>query len=423
MKTKFYLDKRTPTKALVPDNGGLEQSYPVKIGINSGGSSAYIGTGVSVKESEWEARPWPGQVVRHPRKDALNLKLTERKLAVDKVLEELRLAGKLHGLRVSEIKEAVERVLTLREGGGDGKEVPVVVCFERYIKTKTRKGTIEVYRATIGKLNSYAEFSPTTTFRQITPSWLAGFEAFLAETNPSANARGIYLRNIRAVFNFALAEELTGASYPFRRFKIKTEPTKDRSLTPEELRELRNAPCNETTKKYRDIFFLSFFLCGLNLEDLLSVREIRGGRIEVRRRKTGQPVSIKVEPEAEEIIERYRGKDYLLDVLEKCGNYKNYLHRVDKALKGIGKTYNPHTKEWEGEPILADISYYFARYSWATVAAELDIPERTIGAALAHSTAKSVTSIYTRVDMRKKVDAANRAVIDHCFPKNLENQK
>lgn len=31
------------------------------------------------------------------------------------------------------------------------------------------------------------------------------------------------------------------------------------------------------------------------------------------------------------------------------------------------------------------------------------------------STARTVTSIYTRVDMRKKIDAANRAVIDHIF--------
>lgn len=65
------------------------------------------------------------------------------------------------------------------------------------------------------------------------------------------------------------------------------------------------------------------------------------------------------------------------------------------------------------------MTYYCMRYSWATIAAELDIPERTVGAALAHSTAKSVTSIYIRVDMRKKIDAANRAVIDHVFGGSL----
>ena len=423
MKTKFYLDKRARLEILVPDYGGIEPSYPVKISINGGGSSAYIGTGISVRESEWEAKPWPGQVVRHPRKEALNLKLAERKIAVDKALEELRTSGRLHGMKVSEIKAEVEKYLLIQEQGGDAKEFPVMLCFERFIKTKTRQGTIEVYRTTVKKMQSYPEFSETMTFRSITPSWLAGFDAFLSKTSPSANSRSIYLRSLRAVFNFSLAEELTHAPYPFKRFKIRSEPTRDRSLTPEELRLLRDAPCNESKRKYRDIFFLSFFLCGLNLEDLLGVKEIRSGRIEVKRRKTGQPVSIKVEPEAQEIIDRYRGRDYLLDILDRCGNYKHYLHRMDKALKEIGRVYNPNTKKWEGEALFPDLSYYWARYAWATIAAELDTPERTIGAALAHSTAKTVTSIYTRVDMRKKVDAANRAVIDYCFPRNLESQK
>lgn len=422
MKTKFYLDKRGGSGILVSDYGEAAPVWPVKVSINSGGSSAYIGTGVSVKESEWEAKPWPGQVVRHPRKEALNLKLAERKIEVDRVLEELRLAGKLHGMKVSEIRKAVEDALLVKEMGGSGKEWPVMACFDRCVRTKTRERTREVYGETAKKMKGYSGFSETMTFRSITPSWLAGFEAFLAETSPSANARGVYLRCLRAVFNYAIAEEMTSAPYPFKRFKIRTEPTKDRSLTPDELRLLWDAPCNESKRKYRDIFFLSFFLCGLNLEDLLGVKEMRGGRIEVRRRKTGQPVSIKVEPEAMRIIEMYRGKGYLLDILDRCGNYKNYLHRMDKALKEIGKVYNPRTREWEGEALFPELSYYWARYAWATIAAELDTPERTIGAALAHSTAKTVTSIYTRVDMRKKVDAANRAVIDYCFPQNLESR-
>lgn len=423
MKTKYYLDKRGKREILVSDYGGLEPSYPVKISINAGGSSAYIGTGVSVKESEWEAKPWPGQVVRHPRKEALNLKLAEKKIAVDRVLEELRVSGKLHGAKVSEIKDSVEKAILVKELGGSDKEYPVLVCFDMIIRTKKKERTVEGYRATAKKMRAYPEFSETMTFRSITPSWLIGFEAFLASTAPSANARAVYLRCLKAVFNFAIAEGLTGAPYPFKRFKIRTEPTKDRSLTPEELRQLWSAPCNESSRKYRDIFFLSFFLCGLNLEDLLTVKEIRGGRIEVIRSKTGQPVSIRVEPEAAQIIERYRGKKYLLDVLDSCGNYRNYLHRLDRALKGIGKVYNPKTKKWEGEALFPNISYYWARYAWATIASELDTPERTVGAAMAQGTAKTVTSIYIRVDMRKKVDAANRAVIDHCFPGDLEIKK
>jgi integrase len=53
------------------------------------------------------------------------------------------------------------------------------------------------------------------------------------------------------------------------------------------------------------------------------------------------------------------------------------------------------------------------RHTWATLAAELDIPKETISAALGHGK-KTVTDIYIQFD-RKKIDEANRKVIDHVF--------
>ena len=416
MRTKFYLDKRTTPKALVPDTGGIEPTFPVKVAINHGGSSAYLSTGVSVKESEWLSKPSPGQVVNHPRKEALNIKLAERKLEIDKTIEMLRLKGELKGASASEIKAKVEKRLFYGVEGEDRVEYPLTECFARFTASKARKErTIKVYEETLKKIQSFDGYKDGMTFASVTPSWLSAFNSWLERTSPSANARGVYLRSIRAVFNFALAEELTSAPYPFRRFKIRTEPTPDRSLTPEELQRLWAAPCNRETEKYRDLFFLSFFLCGMNLEDILEAGKPKNGRVEKRRIKTGQPLTIRIETEAQAIIDKYKGKDKLLDVLGGCRNYGNYLHRVNNALKRIGQTYNPHTKEWEGEAVVPCLSFYYARYSWATIAAGLDIPERTVGAAMGHGTARSVTSIYMRVDMRKKIDEANRKVIDFCF--------
>lgn len=73
---------------------------------------------------------------------------------------------------------------------------------------------------------------------------------------------------------------------------------------------------------------------------------------------------------------------------------------MNNRLKRIGQIYNPHTKAWEGSPIVPGLSVYWARYSWSTIAAELDIPERTIGVALGQSTRNSVTSIE---EAQKKV--------------------
>ena len=67
-------------------------------------------------------------------------------------------------------------------------------------------------------------------------------------------------------------------------------------------------------------------------------------------------------------------------------------------------------------PLDKKLSWYWARYSWATYAADLDIPKDTISEALGHSHGAKVTGIYIKYN-RDKVDAANRKVIDYVLGK------
>ena len=124
------------------------------------------------------------------------------------------------------------------------------------------------------------------------------------------------------------------------------------------------------------------------------------------------------EPEALEIINRYRGKKFLLDVLDTYGDYHDFAHRMNDNLKYLGgvstetrvardgklREVKKRELRWPG------LSTYWARHSWATIAASLDVPKETIAAALGHAQ-NSVTDIYIAFD-QSKVDAANRKVID-----------
>ena len=60
------------------------------------------------------------------------------------------------------------------------------------------------------------------------------------------------------------------------------------------------------------------------------------------------------------------------------------------------------------------LTTYWARHSWATIAASLDVPDDTISLALDHSARNATTVIYIERDLRK-VDAANRRIIDYVF--------
>lgn len=401
MTTRLYLD----TRGLTPD-----KEAPIKVSLNAFGSSAYIGTGIRVLPDQWDRKG--GKVIKHPLKTRLNLELSSRKLAIDNAINELTEEGRLHGLKVSEIKDLVEERL---DPGRKERPVLLMERFDAWTAAKTKTGTRVSYEMTAKKIRGYDPKAERLKFDDISRQWLVGFDAWMARTAPSVNARNIHLRNLRTVFNDAIDEGIT-SNYPFRKLAITPEPTKDRSLTRDDLRKLFSFPCsNRPQQEAVDIFQLVFLLCGINIGDLASVKTLNNGRIECLRMKTGQPISVSVSERAARIIDRYRGKDYLLNILDRYNDYQVYAHKVNDNLKRIGMTYNPHTKKWEGSALFPDLSLYWARYSWATMAAEIDIPERTIGSALAHSTRKSVTAIYTRNDLRKKITEAQTAVENYVF--------
>ena len=128
--------------------------------------------------------------------------------------------------------------------------------FQRFIDGKTNKGTKGVYKHTLDKMRAFDPNIDKKSFEDITLKWLTDFENFCAKT-ASKNARNIHLRNIRAVFNNAIDYEIT-TTYPFRRFKIRPEPTRKRSLSVEELRKLFDYPVEEYAEMYRDCFKLIF---------------------------------------------------------------------------------------------------------------------------------------------------------------------
>lgn len=282
--------------------------------------------------------------------------------------------------------------------------------FKRFTESKQNRGTRGVYEHTLNRMLDFDKSLARCRFEDINLGWLTDFESFCAKT-AGKNARNIHLRNIRAVFNNAIDNEITTA-YPFRRFKIRPESTRKRSLSVEELRRLFCYPVEQYAEIYREMFKLIFMLIGINTVDLHRLKDITpDGRIEYKRAKTGRLYSIKVEPEAMEIIEKYRGVKGLLCIADRWSDHRNFRHQCNKALQRIGETRRGGlggkkmiSAEWP------ELTTYCARHSWATIAASLDIPKETIAHALGHGN-NTVTDIYIDFDQRK-VDEANRRVLD-----------
>lgn len=310
---------------------------------------------------------------------------------------------------VQEVKRLFEEHFELCE---PKKEIGTFAAhYVKFMKAKTNTGTASVYNQTYVKMEAFDPDIEKRSFEDINVEWLRNFETFCAKT-ACKNARNIHLRNIRSVFNSAIDEEITD-TYPFRRFKIRPEPTEKRSVSVEQLREIFSYPVEEYAEIYRDMFKLMFMLIGINVVDLYNLKTITSNkRITYVRAKTHRKYSIKVEPEAMEIIKKYRGKEHLLLLADRWQDYRNFKSQCNSALKKIGKL---ERKGLGGKkyykPINPRLSTYWARHTWATIAYnDCGISDDIIGQALGHAK-NSVTDIYIRRDS-KLVDEANRKVLD-----------
>lgn len=286
--------------------------------------------------------------------------------------------------------------------------------FEACMRRQGNAGYKASIKYTIDKIYEYERSRASElTFDAINLKWLRDFDEWLAGEGLSRNSRCIHFKNIRTAINRAIDEELTN-NYPFRRFKIRQEATRKRSLSVDELRKLFSYEVEPYQGMYRDMFKLMFMLCGINAVDLYNLKSITSdGRIEYRRAKTHKLYSIKVEPEAMEIIERYRGKKGLLCITDRWKSHKDFIKNCNIALKAIGGleriglgSKKIRTPEWP------NLTTYWCRHSWSTAAYQLDVPYDTIAQALGHkNSGPSVTATYIDFDERK-VDEANRRVLD-----------
>ena len=291
-----------------------------------------------------------------------------------------------------------------------------------FADTKTNQ-TRSIYELTARKVMDFDSKAGLS----IDKEWIESFRSHYIEEGMSINGVGKELRNIRAVFNWARKRGLT-QNYPFLDYHIVEEETVPNNISVEDLRRLRDYPCESWQKPYVDFFFLSFYLAGINPVDLLSLKSdaIKDGHLTFVRQKTKKQGSTKIRtitlpvlPEAQEIIDRYPSEEGWLTGFMDCRNsYRSFARACNDALQKVGPSHKVKDKvgklrKMEYEPICPEITLYSARYSFGSIAAnDLDISERTIGMCLGHSWAKNVTSRYMATDQRK-IDNAVRRVIGY----------
>lgn len=373
--------------------------YPIQFLLSSKGKVTTVGTGVNIRPEHWNGEVNKAVLPKCPNARAINESIESLFFKYTNTLRNLENDGKLVGKSVTEIKKLLVEVRS-----GSSKE-SLTDYFSRYAESRRTEKSREVYRYTLKTIRAFD--NEEVPFEKVNVIWLKAFDAHLEKQGVGINTRAIHFRNLRAVFNSAINEDLIGLEYyPFRKFKIASSRKDKEALTEEQLQRLiaydTPYPFRRTA---RDLFLLSFYMCGMNLVDLYHLDRLRDGRAHFVRTKTSgkniNPVSILVQPEAAEIIARYAGAEHVLRFIEERATYDTFIHQVQRALRHIAKELG-----------IEGLTFYWARYTWATLADKLGISEKEISKGLGHVDTSIAGKFYISYDWTK-VDRANRKVIDY----------
>ena len=296
-------------------------------------------------------------------------------------------------------------------------------AFAATVTEGMEKGTADGYRYA---LNAFAAYlgEDAIDVNAITRATVEGFRDWIERRNgKGCRAASAYLEKLRTIhtrardrYNDPEAGAVRIPREPFKGAIPSPPPSRHRALTLAQLRRvLASEPVTQRGRLSLDVFLLSFCLVGINTADLYGLQEgdLRDGVLTYRRAKTDRrradkaTMSVRVEPEAMAVVERWRGvPPLLLSFGTRYADFRGFNKAVNAGLDEVGRM--------SGVP---DLTTYYARHTWATLARNAcGVPRDVVAEALNHASrgGERVTDIYLERDF-SRVWEANRKVLDLVF--------
>lgn len=387
MNYKILLDKRRSIQ---------DGRYPLKMRIYEGRKYSDKSLNIFLHEDEWDEQ---AQIVLKKCKayKDYNSKLIQEKADSEKVIlfgpEIVKPAEPKPKQKHSIIEYGRKLSKEFEQVGKIGNSIIYNTAVEMLLRYTNQKGIL---------------------FEDVDYSFLKDFQNHLLQRSVGVNTISIYLRTIRAIFNKAINEELT-ENYPFKKFKIKQQPTPSRSLTIQEFKQIMDYKCSGDREFNRDLFLLSFCLIGINFSDLFLLKEenIVDGRVIFSRSKTHKIYSIILHEPALKIIAKYKSNsEFLLPVLSPAWKGMVLKKKIQQAIHICNNYLQKIAKDLK---ISKPVSTYYARYSWANFARTQGYSKDLIAEALGHEYGNKVTGIYLDAYDKEIIDDANEKVIAAVF--------
>lgn len=373
-------------------------THKLRIAISHKGVTSYIVTRFIVEEKEFKN----GMVVKRNDASVINAKLRHLLDVYQERLDgiEHQSLYTAHQLRLMLTGETTEQEEVTFEKLSKKYESELIdegrinysklLARSRVLFTQFCRGDIPLQGVTEGVINNYIK-------------WLRKIDT-LSETSVN-----MMLSRLKVIVNLGIKRNLVKYdTYPFLNIKIGVAPSRECDIPVLSMQKIMLAKL--TQKKYRvarDLFMLSVYTGGANLADLMSI-DFSGNEISyIRTKSKGRmrietKVELSIQPEAKEIIDRWKGRNGKLD-FGYLLSYDNFSRYVLRSLQSIAEMVGIKDK----------VIFYTARKSFSQYASELGIHDGVIDYCLGHSDkSKGIISFYKKA-RRKQGDFAVSKVIDY----------
>ena len=256
-------------------------------------------------------------------------------------------------------------------------------------------GMAAAYKSTRSSLAKFIS-RPDVRMSEVDSAFVRRYEDFLYSNGSSGNTVSYYLRNLRSLYNQAVADGYhPRGEYPFAKAQTRPAKTVKRALSRTDMQNLadlnlENEPELEFT---RDLYLFSFYAQGMAFVDIVLLKEadICNGVLTYSRHKSKQLIRIAVTPQMQGLIDKYKTEnEYLFPIIsgEYASGYQQYrlaLGRINRHLKKIAVVAD----------IKVPLTTYTARHTWATLARDYGAPISVISAGLGH-TSEEMTRVYLK---------------------------
>ena len=275
------------------------------------------------------------------------------------------------------------------------------------MQTSGKRRTAQIYSTALNNFMRFREGKDLQLTELDTQTVLA-YEQWMRDRGLMRNSSSFYLRSLRSAWHKAL-ENRRVREDPFSLVYTGVDKTVKRAVHLPEIKKLKALRLEGDEAWARDMFLFSFYTRGMAFVDMAFLRkaDLRAGLLTYCRRKTGQQMKIRWEPQMQEIVDRWgpNPTHFLLPIITNpdMPAYNQYKYASTRANENLHKVgYKLRMK--------SPLTMYVARHSWASIAHSRHIPLAVISEGLGHDSERT-TSIYLASLDQQQIDQANRAIL------------